>query len=120
MLINTKFICMLEQWKGTGNMGIRWKSIVLLPSWGSLSKAASGVPPDEQTSAEIQQRKEGRGLSKLKKGKERELEVKTLPRWKERHCKRLVQNPRGAPATPGAAQPALMVSAISPLFGGSS
>lgn len=39
MLIHTKFICMLEEQKGTGNPGIRRtqvKSIVLLPSWGSL------------------------------------------------------------------------------------
>lgn len=82
------------------------------------SKAATGFTPDEQASAEIQQRKAGRWLSKLRKGKERELEVKTPPRWKERHCKGLVQKPRGAPATPGVAQPALMVT--SPLFGGSS
>lgn len=104
MLINTNLIFM----KGTGNMGIRLKSIVLLASWGSLGNPRR--PLESLQMSKHQQKssreKQGRWLSKRRKGKERKLEAKTLPRWKERHCKGLVQNPRGAPATPGAAQPA--------------
>lgn len=86
---------MLEQWKGTGNMGIRRpqvKSTVLLPSWGSGIQG-SHWSHSRRASAEIQQRKARRWLSKQRKEKETEPEVKTLPRWKERHRKGLVQKP---------------------------
>lgn len=62
MLINKKLICMLEQWKGTGNMGIRRpqvKSKSFPPGAPRESKAATGVIPDEHQQKSSREKQEG-------------------------------------------------------------
>lgn len=55
----------------------------------------------------------------MKKGKGEGDGSKNTLKVEKKALQGLVQKPRSAPATPGAAQPALMVSATSSLFGGS-